>query len=338
LMLIITPVNSVKAFCLMLKFLFCSWHPLQVLKNYLQAVLAVNEDIIPLEITHIHSEAFPETARVAVFASVFSGLKVSFTVLPINLYCHKSLETALLLSRASFILTLSAYDRKHLCEDIFKNKLRKPAIVSLPPAVNLNNFTFNRKINIPGEPFKLITVGALKRKKGIHTVLQALKLLKERGMTFTYRIIGEGEEKDNLSSLAKSLELDESVTFCGNLSRQKTINELRVSDLFVIASEITPDGDQDSIPMAILESMALGVPVIATRTAGIPEVIEDGETGILVPPAEPAQLADACQSMLKDMESRQLIIVKAKLFIEGSCDLLIQTRRLSESLQKSGMI
>ena len=90
--------------------------------------------------------------------------------------------------------------------------------------------------------------------------------------------------------------------------------------------------------MAILESMALGVPVIATRTAGIPEVIEDGETGILVPPAEPAQLADACQSMLKDMESRQLIIVKAKLFIEGSCDLLIQTRRLSESLQKSGMI
>ncbi len=157
-------------------------------------------------------------------------------------------------------------------------------------------------------------------------------------MRFTYRIIGEGEEKDNLNALAKSLGLDEAVTFRGNLSRQKTINELRVSDLFVIASEITSDGDQDSIPMAILESMALGVPVIATGTAGIPEVIEDGETGILIPPAEPEQLADACQALLKDMENRQLIIVKARLFIEGNCDLLIQATRLSEFLQKSGMI
>ena len=126
--------------------------------------------------------------------------------------------------------------------------------------------------------------------------------------------------------------------FCGNLSRQKTINELRVSDLFVIASEITPDGDRDSIPMAILESMALGVPVVATRITGVQEVIEDEETGILVPPSDPAQLADACESMLKDTENRQLIIVKARLFVEGSCDLLIQTRRLSEFLQESGMI
>ncbi|MFA6101314.1 MAG: glycosyltransferase family 4 protein [Victivallaceae bacterium] len=338
LMLIITPVNSIKAFCLMLKLLICTCHPLKILKSYLQAVLAVNEDIIPLEITHIHSEAFPETARVAVFASVLSGLKVSFTVLPINIYGCKSRETALLLSRGNFILTLSAYDRNHLSEDIFKSKSRKPAVVSLPPGVNLNNFTFNKKMNIPREPFKLITIGALKKKKGIHTILQALKLLKERGMGFTYRIIGEGEERDNLEALATSLGLDDAVIFRGNLSRQKTINELRVSDLFVIASEITPDGDRDSIPMAILESMALGVPVVATRITGIQEVIEDEETGILVPPSDPAQLADACESMLKDPENRQLIIVKARLFVEGSCDLLIQTRRLSEFLQESGMI
>jgi glycosyltransferase involved in cell wall biosynthesis len=338
LMLIITPVNSVKALCLMLKILICSRHPLTVLKNCLQAVLAVNEDIIPLEITHIHSEAFTETARVAVFASVFSGLKVSFTVLPINLYCRKSRETAVLLARGNFIFTLSAYDRKHLGEDIFKNKLRKPVIVSLPPGVNLNNFTFNKKMNIPHEPFKLITIGSLKRKKGIHTVLQALKLLKDRGMSFTYRIIGEGEEKDNLEALVKTLGLDGSVVFCGNLSRQKTINELRVSDLFVIAPEITTDGDRDSIPMAILESMALGVPVVATRITGMPEVIEDEETGILVPPSEPEQLAAACQSLLQEPENRQLIIVKARLFVEGACDLLIQTRRLSDFLQKSGII
>jgi glycosyltransferase involved in cell wall biosynthesis len=338
LMLIIAPVNSVKAFCLMLKFLIWSGNPLKTLKNYLQAALAVNEDIIPLEITHIHSEAFPETARVAVLASVFSGLKVSFTLLPIQLYCHKSRETALLLSRGNFIITLSEYDRKRLCEDVFKNKSRKPAIVSLPLGVNLNNFTFNRKINIPREPFNLITVGSLKRKKGIHTVLQALKLLKERGIRFTYRIIGEGEEKNNLKALINDLGLAESVIFCGNLSRQKTINELRASDLFVIAPEIAPDGDRDSIPMAILESMALGVPVVATRVTGIPEVIEDEETGMLAPPSEPEKLADACQSMLKDPESRQLIIVKARLFVEGRCDLLIQTRWLSEFLQKSGMI
>lgn len=338
LMHIITPVNSVKAFYLMLKCLICSRYPLTVMKNYLQAVLAVNEDIIPLEMTHIHSEAFPETARVAVFASVFSGLKVSFTLLPLHLYSHKTRETALLLSRGNFILTLSAYDRKHLCEDVFKKILRKPAVVSFPPGINLNNFTFNRKVNTPSEPFKLITVGALKRKKGIHTVLQALKLLKERGIRYTYTIIGEGEEEDNLNSLVNSLGLDDSVIFCGNFSRQKTINALRGSDLFVIATEITPDGDRDSIPIAILESMALGVPVVATRITGITEIIEDDETGILVPPSDPVKLADACESMLKDIETRELMIVKARLFVEGSCDLLTQTRRLSEYLQKNGII
>lgn len=338
LMFIITPVNSVKALYLMFKLLICSRHPLAVMKNYLQAALAVNEDIIPLEITHIHTEAFTETARVAVFASVFSGLKVSFTVLPIHLYCRKSRETALLLSRGNFIFTLSAYDRTHLCEDVFKNRLRKPAVVPLPPGINLNSFTFSRKVNIPREPFKFITVGALKRKKGIHTVLQALKILKERGIKFTYKIVGEGEDKDNLNALVKSLGLDDSVIFCGNFSRRKTINELKASDLFVIAPEIAPDGDRDSVPIAILESMALGVPVVATRVTGIPEVIEDEETGILAPPSDPGLLADACESMLKDHENRQLMIVKARLFVEGSCDLVIQTRRLSEFLQKSGMI
>lgn len=335
LMLMIAPVNSIKAFCLMLKLLIYSLQPLQVLKDYLLAVLTVNEDIIPLEITHIHSEAFPETARIAVFASVLSGLKVSFIVLPMNLYCNNSPDCALLLAKGNFILTLSGYDRKHLCENIFKNKLRKPTIVSLPPGVNLNIFKFNRRINMQSEPFNLITIGSLKRKKGIHTALQALKLLKERGIRFTYRIVGEGEEKEHLNKLMISLGLDDSVIFCGNLSRPQTINQLKISDLFIMASEITDEGDRDSIPMAILESMASGVPVVATRTAGIPEVIEDEETGILVPPSDPEQLAAACEAILKDQESRQLIIVKARLFVEGCCDLLIQTRRLSDFLQKN---
>ncbi|MHB9139459.1 MAG: glycosyltransferase, partial [Victivallaceae bacterium] len=257
LMLMITPVNSIRAFCLMLKLLISSGHPLKVLKSYLLAALAANEDIIPQEITHIHSEAFPETARIAVFTAVLSGLKISFTVLPTHIYRHPSRETATLLAKGSFIITISAYDRKHLCEDIFKNKLLKPVIVSLPLGVDLNTFTFNRKCRIPTEPFKLITIGVLKKKKGIHTILHALKLLKDRGIRFAYTIIGEGEEKNNLKALVKDFNLDGSVTFCGNLPRLKIIQKMRESDLFVAAPEIAANGDRDSIPVAILESMAL---------------------------------------------------------------------------------
>jgi glycosyltransferase involved in cell wall biosynthesis len=338
LMLMISPVNSIRAFFLMLKLLICSGHPAGVLKSYLLAVLAVNEDIIPLEITHIHSEAFPETARIAVFASVLSGLKISFTVLPIHIYRRSSKETAMLLSRGKFIITISAYDRKHLCEDIFKNKERRPVIVSLPLGIDLNTFTFNRKSSPPKEPFKLITVGSLKKKKGIHTILHALKFLKDREMKFTYTIIGKGEEKSNLEALAEKLGLADSVIFCGNMPRLKLIQEMKSSDLFVIAPEISADGDRDSIPVAILESMALGVPVVATRVTGIPEVIEDEETGILVPPGNPLLFADACESMLKNPDNAQMIILKARLFVEGCCDLEVQTRRLSEFMQKSRIL
>ena len=338
LMLMISPVNSSRAFFLMLKLLIITGHPLRVLKSYLLAVLAVNEDIIPLEITHIHSEAFPETSRIAVFASVLSGLKVSFTVLPIHIYSQPSRETALLLAKGSFIITISAYDRKHLCDDIFKGRMMKPVIVSLPLGVDLNTFTFNRKYRIPAEPFKLITVGSLKNKKGIHTVLHALKLLKDRGMRFSYTVIGEGEEKKHLKALAEELGINDFVTFCGNVPRLKIIHKMREADLFVIAPEIAANGDRDSIPVAILESMALGVPVVATRVTGISEVIEDDETGILVPPSDPLLLADACENILKEPEMRQMLIIKARLFVEGCCDLEMQTMRLSEFMQKSGIL
>ncbi|MHB9138282.1 MAG: glycosyltransferase, partial [Victivallaceae bacterium] len=78
--------------------------------------------------------------------------------------------------------------------------------------------------------------------------------------------------------------------------------------------------------------------VVATRVTGISEVIEDDETGILVPPSDPLLLADACESILKEPEMRQMLIVKARLFIEGCCDLEIQTRRLAEFMQKSGIL
>jgi colanic acid/amylovoran biosynthesis glycosyltransferase len=143
----------------------------------------------------------------------------------------------------------------------------------------------------------LVTVGRLVEKKGIEHVLRAVRVLVDRGVDVEYRILGDGPSRERLTALAGDLGVQDRVTFHGRHGQVKVREGLEGSDVLVAASVTAADGDEEGIPNVLKEAMASGMPVVGTRHAGIPELVEDGVSGLLVPERNQGALADALQRL-----------------------------------------
>jgi colanic acid/amylovoran biosynthesis glycosyltransferase len=147
---------------------------------------------------------------------------------------------------------------------------------------------------------RLVTVGRLVEKKGIEYVLRAVRILVDRGRDVEYRILGDGPRRDRLIALVAELGLGDRVTLHGRHQQAKVREGMAESDVLVAASVTAADGDEEGIPNVLKEAMALGLPVVGTRHAGIPELIEDGVSGFLVPERDEGTLADALERLARD--------------------------------------
>jgi glycosyltransferase involved in cell wall biosynthesis len=164
----------------------------------------------------------------------------------------------------------------------------------------------------------LISVGQLKEKKGFGYLLKACHLLKEQGYDFELQIVGEGSLRQALETQIQQLGLANEVTLCGSLPHQAVIEKYRQATLFSLPCVVQADGERDGIPNVILEALAMELPVVSTRHSGIPEVIEDGQNGLLVPPEEVVPLAAALAKLLDDPILRKKLGSKGRETIIGS--------------------
>ncbi|MGH7579513.1 MAG: glycosyltransferase, partial [Gemmatimonadales bacterium] len=135
--------------------------------------------------------------------------------------------------------------------------------------------------------FRLVTVGRLVEKKGIEDALRAVRILVDRGADVEYRILGDGPRRDRLAALAAELGLGDRVVLHGRHEQERVRHGLDAADVLVAASVTAADGDEEGIPNVLKEAMASGMPVVATRHAGIPELVEDEVSGLLVPERDP---------------------------------------------------
>ncbi|WP_395019651.1 glycosyltransferase [Dongia sp.] len=163
-------------------------------------------------------------------------------------------------------------------------------------------------IDCPRNPFhdrsgggpRLIATGRLIEKKGHTYTLRALALVKQRDphLAFSLDIVGEGPQLARLQAEAVQLGLADRVTFHGGLPHGRTLELLNQASIFILPSVTATDGDVEGIPVAIMEAMAQGLPVISTFHSGIPELVEDGVSGLLVPERDVEALAAAIEAML----------------------------------------
>ena len=153
------------------------------------------------------------------------------------------------------------------------------------------------------QPVAILTVGRAVAKKGIDTLLHALARLPD-GFHWRWTHIGGGPLKGELEALAKSLKLDDRCEFQGALPQETVLETYRKSDLFVLPSRIDETGDRDGLPNVVVEAQSQGLAIVSTRISGIPELISEGENGLLVEPDDVEALAEAILALGRDPELR----------------------------------
>jgi glycosyltransferase involved in cell wall biosynthesis len=150
----------------------------------------------------------------------------------------------------------------------------------------------------------VISVGRLVPIKGHGTLLEALSLLARQDARVRCRIVGGGPLEDALRAKIRELHLEDTVELLGPRDHHEVKRLLADADVFVLACTRDRDGNMDGIPVALMEAMAAGVPVVSTDISGVPELVTP-ETGLLVEPDNPEALADALARLLGDADFRE---------------------------------
>jgi len=147
-------------------------------------------------------------------------------------------------------------------------------------------------------PGRIVFVGRLVEKKGVAVLLDALRLLEPGG--WSLEVVGDGPERADLEARAAGLP----VTFAGSQSRPTVARAYARAEIAVVPSVPASSGDQDGLPVSLLEAMAAGCAVVGSRIPGIDAAVLDGDSGLLVPPGDPAALAAALAELLADPDRR----------------------------------
>lgn len=147
---------------------------------------------------------------------------------------------------------------------------------------------------IPEEELRLLTVGRLEREKGHSILLDAVSLLQERHVPVRLELVGDGSQLESLGRQARALGISDRVRFAGPVGQDRIRERYRDADVFCLPSL------GEGVPVVLMEALASGLPAVASNTMGIPELIEDGVTGLLVSPGRPEELAAAIERLARD--------------------------------------
>jgi glycosyltransferase involved in cell wall biosynthesis len=280
------------------------------LRHFLQAGYLVNHFLPGTGVVHLHAHFAHSPTSVALFASKLSGLPFSFTAHAKDIYTSDPEQLREKIDLACFVVTCTEYNRRHLLA--LAEGLKTP-IHRIYHGIDTGLFDNGHDIRTDAcPPYQVLSVARLIAKKGIPTVLRAVKVLLEKGVRLEYTLIGDGQDREKTLGLVRQLGLEPVCRWLGAQPQHVVLEHYRRAHLFVLGCEVAADGDRDGIPNVLFESMAMGVPVVATGVSAIPELVESGRTGWLVPPGRPEALADAMHAMLTDPGLRRRVIPAAR--------------------------
>jgi len=183
------------------------------------------------------------------------------------------------------------------------------------------------------EKIKLLIIGNLQLKKGHLFILSALKLLVQSGVAnFTFDIVGAGPIENKLKKFCNDFYLQNHVNFLGaaKFASEKMMNALESADIFIHPSVKAKSGDKEGIPGTIVEAMASGLPVVSTYHAGIPYVIENEVTGLLVNEWDVDALATQIKRLIENRDLREQIGTAARKFAVKNLDVKIKEEELEK--------
>lgn len=303
------------------------------LKHFLQGARLAGRILPNSGVTHLHAHFAHSPASVTWFASLMTGLPFSFTAHAKDVWTQDQQSLSEKLAAAKFVVTCTEANRRYL-ESLNRNHT---PVTTVYHGIDWRQFSPKAEARTPKPPYRILSVARLTAKKGLDTVLRALAQLKEQGVDFEYVLVGDGEERAQHLELIERLGLTPVCRWLGTQTHEEVVKLYDWADVFVLGCRVAANGDRDGIPNVLAEAMAMGVPVVATMISGIPELVEDGRTGLLVEPDDIDGLARAILRLASDHELRSRLIPAAQAKIRADFDNRVLTQRLAEVYRAQGL-
>ena len=249
-----------------------------------------------MRIEHVHAHFAGMAARTAFWIQKFFGISFSFTGHANDIFAPRNFEIGLrsLVDAARVIVTETDFAEKFLRERFPEHADRIHRIYN---GLTIAGF---RRANFSSASPLIVAVGRLIDKKRFADLIRACRLLMERGRSFRCEIIGEGPLEKELHQQIHDLDLQNYVKLLGPKPQHEIAEHLAMGTVFVLPSLIDASGGMDNLPTVIMEAMATGLPVISTPIGGIPEMVVQNETGVLVPAGDSSALASAIERVIAD--------------------------------------
>jgi glycosyltransferase involved in cell wall biosynthesis len=276
-------------------------------------------------ITHLHAHFASIAAHTAWWLKRLFGITYSFTGHANDIFCPKpehriSLDN--LVREASFVITVTNYSANRLKQEF---PYARDKIIRVYNGLDPSRY----KAAVSGaEPLRIVSVGRLIEKKGWRYLIEACALLRENGLGFDCRIVGDGPDKEALQYLIDQLGLNDWVHLIGSRSQSEIINILAESSLFVLPAVRDQKGDSDNLPTVLIEALASSLPVVATEVAGIPEIVEEETNGLLVPEKDSKQLASAIERLGRDPSRLRAFGIESRRIAEQTFALEVTVAQL----------
>jgi len=187
---------------------------------------------------------------------------------------------------------------RSLAERLIEAGCDRSKVAVLHSGIDCSKFRMIERHHIESESVKLLTIGRLTEKKGIAYAIRAVAKVLASGCNLTYTIIGDGPMRAELKGLIDELGLGQRVQLLGWQAHEYVIRQIEMAHVLLAPSVTAADGDEEGIPNAVKEAMTTGLPVISTIHGGIPELVEDGVSGYLVPQRDVEAIADRLRQLI----------------------------------------
>lgn len=284
---------------------FCFRSEHKTLKNrfrtflhFAQSVYLAHE-VSRRNITHLHAHFALNATTLAMFVARLNGTTFSFTAHANDIFANPILLPEKV-KAAQFIIAISEYNIRFLHNLVpGPDTLDKMHLVHC--GIDVQNFSPAPQRPRSERPL-ILGVGRLVEKKGFPYLIKACRILVDEGHNFRCLILGDGPQAALLKQMVEETGLADYVTLGGVVYQEHLKDYLLEAEIFVMPCIVASDHDMDGIPNTLMEAMAMEIPAISTSVSGIPELIEDMRTGLLVPPNDERSLAKAIATLLEDRE------------------------------------
>ena len=257
------------------------------------------------QVQHVHAHFASHPAAAAFIIHRLVGIPYSFTAHGSDLHRDRHMLREKV-AEAAFVAAISEYNKELIISECRGKYREKVKVVHCGVDMEVFRARSHETPYEKGEnPFMILCVGTLHEVKGQPYLLEACRFLQERGHNFECHFVGDGPDRKSLDELVEQAGLSGKVHFHGRLTRDEIARLLVDADVLTVPSVPTRDGRREGIPVVLMEAMGSGVPVIASNLSGIPELVNDQQTGMLVAPRDAKSIADALERYIQDPALRR---------------------------------